>query len=208
MSKDVAFQAMHRLLAASRAPRSLLQTSFLCLQCRAQLRQPRRTQQQTSARSFSSIPTHLKKSSGSAKSNRKQPSLDSLKHDDATHVPDNKATRSRDAEIDPYDYSELEAGIAKAIARLKDSLVKTKDAGRVTPEMIEQLPVEINLKGVDTGRGSAHKEKAKIGELASVVAKGGRTVNVFCAEEAVSQPCNFCSKTYGANITLTSTSNL
>jgi ribosome recycling factor len=69
---------------------------------------------------------------------------------------------------------------------LKDALVKTKDAGRVTPEMIEQLSVEINVKGADTGRGSAHKEKVRIGDLASVVAKGGRSVNVFCAEEAVS----------------------
>ena len=64
--------------------------------------------------------------------------------------------------------------------------MKTKDAGRVTPEMIEQLPVEINVKGADTERGSAHKEKARVGDLASVVAKGGRSVNVFCAEEAVS----------------------
>jgi hypothetical protein len=185
---DTAFRLMHHFLLATRSSR-VSPPQSLCLQCRARLpqaRSPRVTASRPlNARPFTTHPPHAKKSSGSPKSNRKTPSLDSLTHKNDPHIPDNKATRSRDAELDPYDFSELEAGIAKAVARLKDALVKTKDAGRVTPEMIEQLPVEINVKGAETGRGSAHKEKARIGDLASVVAKGGRSVNVFCAQEDV-----------------------
>ncbi|OCT49196.1 ribosome recycling factor domain-containing protein [Cladophialophora carrionii] len=200
---DTAFQLMHHFLTASRAQRlsaSSSSSSLLCPQCQFGVRRLFEPQSRSarlsiraaptisSTRPFSSTVSRPKKSSASAKSNRKSPSLDSLTHKDDKHIPDNKATRNRDAEIDPYDFSELEAAIAKAVTRLKDALVKTKDAGRVTPEMIEQLSVEVNVKGADTGRGSAHKEKVRIGDLASVVAKGGRTVNVFCAEEAHVKP--------------------
>ncbi|KAJ9615873.1 ribosome-recycling factor [Cladophialophora chaetospira] len=191
-TEDTAFRLMHHFLVASRPQRG--GQLSLCLQCRTRILQRSWTTTtnfrttQVQARTFSTPSVHLKKSSASPKSNRKSPNLDSLTHKDEKHIPGNKATRNRDAELDPYDFSELEAGIAKAVAHLKDALVKTKDAGRVTPEMIEQLPVEINVQGSDTGRGSAHKEKAKVGDLASVVAKGGRTVNVFCAEEAHVKP--------------------
>jgi len=100
-------------------------------------------------------------------------------------VPDNAATRERDKEIDPYDFTDLNAAISKAIARLKDSLTRTRDAGRITPEMLEHLPVEVNLKGHDAHGAPAHKERMKLGDMASVVPKGGRMLQVFCAEEAV-----------------------
>jgi ribosome recycling factor len=188
-SKDLAYRVLHRFLVASRTPR-IAQRS-LSRRCQnVFLQQTHHTRHSSPGRvnadhAFSTSSTAQKKSSGSAKSSRKSPDLSSLSHKDDKHVPDNKATKSRDAEIDPYDFTELDAGIAKAVSRLKDALLKTKDAGRVTPEMIEQLPVEINVKSADSGRGSAHREKSKVGDLASVVAKGGRTVNVFCGEEAV-----------------------
>lgn len=109
------------------------------------------------------------------------------------HIPDNKATRSRDDEIDPYDHSELEGSIAQAVARLKDALTKTRDAGRVTPDMLEALPVELNIKHPDQskpkGKGeTAHHERAKLGDIASVVPKGGRMLQVFAAEEGHVKP--------------------
>ena len=100
------------------------------------------------------------------------------------HIPNNKATANRDAEPDPYDYSELQDAIDKAITRLKDNLTKTRDAGRVSVQMLEELPVELNTKG----SSSPHKERATIGTLASVVPKGGRTLQVFCAEDSHIKP--------------------
>ena len=87
--------------------------------------------------------------------------------------PDNKAQRNREAEIDPYDYSILQAGIDKAIERLKDALSKTRNAGRVSSEIIEDLRVELEKGG----------KKIRLGDIAAVVPKGGRTMQVFCGEE-------------------------
>ena len=72
-----------------------------------------------------------------------------------------------------------------AVARLKDALTKTRDAGRVTPDMLETLPVDLNVKGKEAHGGTAHRETMKIGDIASVVPKGGRMLQIFCAEEAV-----------------------
>jgi len=129
----------------------------------------------------------LKKSSSSSKSSRKSPEVTSPKNRD-THIPDNAATRNRDREIDPYDFTELNAGIAKAIARLKDALVKTRDAGRITPEMIESFPVELNVKGAAAHGSKPHHERQRLGDIASVVQKGGRMVQVYCSEEAHVKP--------------------
>lgn len=149
------------------------------------------TSQRAPGRCFATSSIYLKKSSASAKSSRKSPKISSP--DVEEHVPNNKATKKRDEEIDPYDHSELEAGIASAVARLKDALSKTKDAGRVSPDMVEALPVELNIKHPDQskpkGKGeSAHHERAKLGDIASVVPKGGRMLQVFAAEEAHIKP--------------------
>ena len=143
------------------------------------------------SRRFSTVLPYHKKSSASSKSARKSPKVESSDVDE--HIPNNKATKNKDAEIDPYDYSQLESGIADAVARLKDALSKTRDAGRVTPEMVENLPVVLNVKHPDQakpkGKGeTAHHERAKIGDIASVVPKGGRMLQVFAAEEAHIKP--------------------
>ncbi|KAK5071080.1 hypothetical protein LTR64_007583 [Lithohypha guttulata] len=140
---------------------------------------------------FSTSPSYLKKSSANKKSSKKSPDVGPP--DVEEHVPDNQATKERDADIDPYDFSQLEAGIASAIARLKDALTKTRDAGRVTPDMIEALPVELNLKHPDQskpkGKGEhPHHERTKLGDIASVVPKGGRMLQVFAAEEGHVKP--------------------
>lgn len=145
----------------------------------------------SSCRPFSISFTQLKKSSASKKSSRKSPEVGASDVDE--RVPDNAVTRNKDAEVDPYDYSQLEGGIASAVARLKDSLAKTRDAGRVTPDMLEALPVELNIKHPDQskpkGKGeSPHHERTKLGDIASVVPKGGRMMQVFAAEEAHVKP--------------------
>lgn len=141
-------------------------------------------------RQLSSSHAYLKKSSASSKSSKKSPKISSSDVDE--HVPDNKASRNKDAEIDPYDCSQLEAGIADAVARLKDALAKTKDAGRVTPEMLEGLPVSLNIKNPEQGKkgkgDNAHHENARLGDIASVVPKGGRMMQVFAAEESHLKP--------------------
>ena len=53
--------------------------------------------------------------------------------------------------------------------------------------MIEELPVDLNFKGKETHGAAPHKERAKIGDLASVVPKTGRMLQIYCAEEAVSR---------------------
>ncbi|KAI9872009.1 MAG: hypothetical protein M1823_008287, partial [Watsoniomyces obsoletus] len=42
--------------------------------------------------------------------------------------------------------------------------------------------------GSNTSGASAHKEKTRIGDISSVVPKGGRSMQVFCSEEAHVKP--------------------
>ena len=100
-------------------------------------------------------------------------------------VPDNEAERGRNAELDPYDYSELESGITKAIEKLKEALTKTRSAGRISPEIIENLPVQLNIKHDSERSGQNKKEHGRIGDYATVVPKSGRMMQVFVSEEAV-----------------------
>ena len=100
-------------------------------------------------------------------------------------MPDNASEKGRRAEVDPYDHSVLESGISKAIERLKEALTKTRLAGRISPETIENLPVEINMKRDPGASGMGHKESGRLGDYATVVPKGGRVMQVFVAEESV-----------------------
>ncbi|EXJ78034.1 hypothetical protein A1O3_09194 [Capronia epimyces CBS 606.96] len=201
MRRDSSLRLVQRGLLAAQ-PQSSSQPS-ICLQCRSLLlRRPtlvsaslqRPSQAAAAAQQFSTSTGWLKKSSSSNKSSRKSPEVTPPKKEG--HVPDNMATRGRDSELDPYDFTDLNDKIAKAISRLKDGLVKTRDAGRVTPAMVESLPVEINVKGHDAHGASPHKERTKIGDLASVTPRGGRMVQVFCAEQAQVKP--ICSSIIGS----------
>jgi hypothetical protein len=100
-------------------------------------------------------------------------------------VPNNASEKDRRSEVDPHDYSVLESGISKAIERLKEALTKTRSAGRISPETIENLPVEINIKRDPGTSGRDHKESGRLGDFATVVPKGGRAMQVFVAEESV-----------------------
>jgi ribosome recycling factor len=105
-------------------------------------------------------------------------------HKDAP-APDNAFEKGRRSEVDPYDNSALESGISKAIERLKEALTKTRSAGRISPETIENLPVEVNVKRDPGASGRDHKESGRLGDYATVVPKGGRVMQVFVAEESV-----------------------
>lgn len=163
----------------------------VCSNCRQELHLRQNSSRTTQWRFLSSSPAFHKKSSASSKSSKKSSKITSPDADE--HIPDNKATRNRDAEIDPYDYSELQAGIDAAVARLKDALTKTRDAGRVTPQMLESLLVVLNIKHPDQSKPkgkseTAHHETVRLGDIASVAPKGGRMLQVFAAEEAHVKP--------------------
>lgn len=154
---------------------------FICTSCL--LRPPNRT--------FTSTPTLPKKSASNPRSARKTPKVSSPTV--SRHVPDNAATSNRDAEIDPYDHSTLQSGITKALTRLQDALTKTKDAGRITPEILESLPVELTTKdNTSPAPGStppkSTKQTLRLGDLASVVPKGGRLLQIYAAEASHVKP--------------------
>ncbi|KAL2814735.1 Hsp70 protein-domain-containing protein [Aspergillus granulosus] len=93
---------------------------------------------------------------------------------------------------DPLDLSQLEDGIAAAISRLKDDLSKLRVGGRLGPETIEGLRVQLSKDTKDT---------AKLGELAQVVPKGGRMVTVLVTEESYLKPIS--SAILSSNLSLT-----
>lgn len=100
-------------------------------------------------------------------------------------VPDSTSEKAGRLEIDPYDYSELESGISKAIVRLREALTKTRSAGRISPDTIENLTVQVNIKHDPGASGKGHKESGRLADYATVVPKGGRMMQVFVADESV-----------------------
>ncbi|KAL4774119.1 ribosome recycling factor-domain-containing protein [Aspergillus nidulans var. acristatus] len=112
---------------------------------------------------------------------------DSLKQTDA-----GAKAQANTASEDPSDLSQLELGIATAVSRLKDELTKLRTGGRLCPETIESLRVQLS-KGT--------KETARLGELAQVVPKGGRMVAVLVSEESYMKPIS--SAILASNLSLT-----
>ncbi|KAL2869921.1 ribosome-recycling factor [Aspergillus lucknowensis] len=92
---------------------------------------------------------------------------------------DVKVSQASASPQDPLDLSQLETGIATAVSRLKDELAKLRVGGRLSPETIEGLRVDLS-KGA--------KEMARLGELAQVVPKGGRMIAVLVSEESYLKP--------------------
>jgi len=79
---------------------------------------------------------------------------------------------------DPFDFSTLEAGIEKALEKLKSDLSKLRTGGRFNPEILENVRVHLNKDSKNTIR---------LGELAQVLPKGGRSVMVLVGEKDVCQ---------------------
>ncbi|KAM5477133.1 ribosome-recycling factor [Microsporum audouinii] len=112
---------------------------------------------------------------------KKKASKDSSKDND-------KAASSGGAVEDPFDFAPLHDSIKDAVTRLKEDLAKLRGGGRVTPEAIENIRVSLHkVGGSDGGKGkkaaSPSKETVRLGEVASVIPKGGRTVSILVGEE-------------------------
>lgn len=99
----------------------------------------------------------------------------------SAHIPDNKAQANRGGTIDPYDFSELDSKIKQQVDWLRDSLQKLRSGGRVSPETIEGLQVELK-HGV---KEKKTVERVRLGDLATVVPRGGRLMVVLVNEEEV-----------------------
>jgi hypothetical protein len=144
---------------------------------------------QSSAASFSTTSSYLKK--GASKARRTTPTSST------DHIPDNKAQRNRDRDIDPFDFSELEANIKHQIDRLRVDLQKLRSGGRLSPETIEGFQVEIKHGLAGEGGQGKKVERLRLGDLATVVPRGGRLIAVMLNEEAVRIPW---PSSYGAII--------
>lgn len=103
---------------------------------------------------------------------------DKTKRNDGADSPTASAAAGGAGEADPFDFTQLQTGISEAMTRLKEDLQKlrTGGGGRLNPEVIEQLRVNL-VKGSN--------ETVRLSEVAQVVPKGGRAVAVIVGEEDV-----------------------
>jgi ribosome recycling factor len=76
-----------------------------------------------------------------------------------------------------YDVSGLEAQILKAMEKLTHDLSQLRSGGKLNPEVVESLKVQLGT----AGQG---KETVRLGDIAQVVPRG-RMMQVVCGEEAV-----------------------
>lgn len=83
-------------------------------------------------------------------------------------------TKEAPAEWDPEDFSALRAGIAKANDKLSADLAKLRSGGRFNPEILENMRVHLDKDSKKTHR---------VGELAQVIPKGGRSVMLLVGEK-------------------------
>lgn len=124
-----------------------------------------------SPRSFS-ISSPLQKKAG--KANRAHAKTDSTS-------PVNNAGAATPTD-EAYDVSGLESQILKAIEKLTHELSQLRGGGKMNPEIVEGLNVQLGTAG---GQGGQHgKETVRLGDIAQVVPRG-RVLNVVCGEEAV-----------------------
>jgi ribosome recycling factor len=79
---------------------------------------------------------------------------------------------------DPYDFSTLEVGIQKALTKLQDDLSKLRTGGRFNTELLESVRVQLKKE---------NKQSLRLGDLAQVVPKGGKSIVVLVGEADVSR---------------------
>ncbi|QKX54000.1 uncharacterized protein TRUGW13939_01082 [Talaromyces rugulosus] len=120
------------------------------------------------------------------------------KNDEAAAEPDAKNSGGAGSDSssavapDPFDLTQLHDGISDALARLKDDLQKLRSGGRLNPEVIENLRVSVDKNSNET---------VKLGELAQVVPKGGRSVAIIVGDEELVKSVN--SAIIASNLSLT-----
>lgn len=120
-------------------------------------------------RSFS-IGTRLQKKAGKA----------NLKHARSDSAPPVSFAGALTPTDDAYDVSGLETQILKAIEKLTHELSQLRGGGKLNPEIIESLKVQLGT----AGQGKDGKESVRLGDIAQVVPRG-RMLSVVCGEEAV-----------------------
>jgi ribosome recycling factor len=74
----------------------------------------------------------------------------------------------------------VESQILKAIEKLTHDLSQLRSGGRLNPDVVEGLKVQLGTSGKD-GHG---KESVKLGDIAQVVPRG-RMLQVICGEAEV-----------------------
>ncbi|KAH6633037.1 ribosome recycling factor domain-containing protein [Boeremia exigua] len=120
-------------------------------------------------RNFSKYPPLLKKAGKANKSHAKTDSS----------PPVNQAGGPT-ATDEIYDMSELESSILKAIEKLTHDLAQLRSGGRLNPDIVESLKVQLGT----TAQG---KEAVRLGDIAQVVPRG-RVLNVICGDDAHIKP--------------------
>lgn len=89
-----------------------------------------------------------------------------------------ESASSQSTEVeDPYDFSTLNAGIEKSLEKLKNDLSKLRTGGRFNPEVLENLRVHLVKDCIASER---------LGDLAQVLPKGGRSLMILVGEKNVS----------------------
>ena len=78
---------------------------------------------------------------------------------------------------DPFDFSELNSGIEKALKKLEADLSKLRTGGRFNPEVLDNLRVSLSKES---------KKTERLGDLANVLPNGGRMLMVLVGEKEVS----------------------
>lgn len=121
------------------------------------------------SRSFTSTPIAHKKA---GKANKAHARTDSS-------PPVSKAGHST-ATDEAFDLSGLESEILKAIEQLTHKLSQLRGGGRLNPEVVEGLKVQLGVAGKD-GTG---KETVRLADIAQVVPRG-RTLHVICGDAEV-----------------------
>ncbi|TGO47323.1 hypothetical protein BCON_0283g00080 [Botryotinia convoluta] len=117
----------------------------------------------SSSLQFQSTPTLLKKKDKGNKNS-------SSESDSSSSASSSAAAEDND----PFDFSTLQAGIDKSLEKLKNDLGKLRTGGRFNPEVLEGLRVKL---------GKDAKESFRLGDLAQVLPKGGRSVVVLVGEK-------------------------
>lgn len=117
----------------------------------------------SSPRAFSTSPISLKKKTSTVKEPKSEDS-------------ETRSTETAEVE-DPFDFSTLNEGVSKAQEKLKDDLSKLRTGGRFNPEVLENLRVHLVKDD---------KKSERLGDLAQVLPKGGRSLMILVGEKEVS----------------------
>ncbi|KAF9741506.1 hypothetical protein PMIN06_007310 [Paraphaeosphaeria minitans] len=158
----------HALLprAARLSSQSSLLTSTRAIATPCRQLFPRTQPAQCRARTFTSSRNVQKKAGKANKANARTDSS----------PPVSKAGTSTTTD-EAYDLSILESEILRATEQLTHKLSQLRSGGRLNPEVVESLKVQLGSAGKD-GDG---KETVRLGDIAQVVPRG-RTLNVICGE--------------------------